>query len=80
MKREVIISYNWNKNDNGEIKPKHQEVLEESAMERILEIMKKGYTSGELYDNVCTDDEDGKDGIEYSGSWDITTKNVDNES
>jgi len=80
MKREVVISYNWSAEDNGEIKPNHQEALEESAMARITEMMKEGYTSGELIDCVRFGDEDGEDGIEYSGSWDITTKNVDDES
>ena len=82
MKREVIISYNWSKDsdelDNStEIKFKHQEALEESAMNRILEMMKEGYTSGELVDCVRMDDEDGEEGIEYSGWWSIDTKNTD---
>ena len=83
MRREVTISYNWEKQgdgkDDGTIKPKHQEALEESAMDRISKMMKEGYSSGELFDCVRFGDEDGEDGIEYSGSWDITTKNIDDE-
>ena len=81
MKREVIISYNWEKRsdgkDDGKISTKHQEALEETAMNRIIEMMKEGYTSGELFDNVSFGDEDGEDGIEYSGYWSINTKNTD---
>ena len=79
MKREVIISYNWSKDDDSEIKPKHQEALEESAMDRITQMMNEGYSSGELNDTVRMDDEDGEEGIEYRGWWSITTKNVEDE-
>jgi hypothetical protein len=80
MKREVKISYEWSNDDDSEIKSNHQEALEESAMKRIIEMMEEGYTSGELNDTVRMDDEDGEEGIEYSGWWSITTKNVDDES
>ena len=77
MKREIIISYNWSADDNRIIKFDHQEALEESAMNRIIEMMKEGYTSGELIDNISMDDEDGEDGVDYSGWWSVTTKNTD---
>jgi hypothetical protein len=32
-------------------------------------MMEEGYTSGELNDTVRMDDEDGEEGIEYSGWW-----------
>lgn len=76
MKRELTISYNWSRDDGKEIKPDHVEALEESAMNRIQDMMGEGYTSGELSDNIIMDDDDG-DGIEYSGWWGLTTKNVD---
>lgn len=76
MKREVTISYNWERVDGDKIKLRHQEALEESAMERITHMMSEGYSSGELCDNVRMDDEDG-DGVEYRGWWSITTKNTD---
>jgi cytosine/adenosine deaminase-related metal-dependent hydrolase len=79
MKREVTISYNWSNDDNTEIKQNHQKALEESAMNRIIEMMREGYTSGELNDNVYMHNDDGEDGIEYRGWWSITTKNVDDE-
>src|ERR1035437_4971054 len=69
MKREVKISYEWSNDDDSEIKSNHQEALEESALKRIIEMMEEGYTSGELNDTVLMDDEDGDEGIEYSGWW-----------
>ena len=59
--------------DNKEIKPSHLEALKESAMERIYECLKKGYVSGELIDNICMNDEDDADGVEYSGWWTLKT-------
>jgi hypothetical protein len=79
MKREVTISYNWKRDDDGEIKPEHVEALEETAMNRIIDMMQEGYTSGELSDNIIMTDEDGEDGISYSGLWSINTKNTNED-
>ena len=74
MKRKVTIDYHWDRDDCQTIVPKHIEALEESAMERIIDQMKQGNTSGELSDTVRMSDEDGEDGIEYSGWWSIDTQ------
>ncbi|OQA09856.1 MAG: hypothetical protein BWY66_00395 [bacterium ADurb.Bin374] len=73
MKREKTISYQWWRDSGEDIDPSHVEALAESAENRIAEMMKKGYPSGVLCDNICsgTDDEDG---VEYSGWWEVKTK------
>lgn len=78
MKRVVTIEYNWamDSDSKAEIKEKHQEALEEKAMERVVDMISEGYTSGELCDNVRMDDEDGENGIAYGGWWSITTKTL----
>jgi len=67
------LEWNMSAFDNREIKQSHLDALKESAMERITECLKEGYVSGELIDNIHMDDEDGEDGIEYSGWWMIKT-------
>lgn len=74
IEREVKITYHWNKCDGTKIHPKHIIALEETAMDRIIEMMKEGYTSGELIDNIHMFDADGEDGIGYSGWWSIDTQ------
>lgn len=76
IERKVTISYNWSRTDDKEIPTEHLEALEESAMERVVEMMDEGYTSGELHDTVRMNDEDGEDGIEYSGHWGMNTEVV----
>lgn len=75
MERKIEITYNWwrigKTGKTHNILPRHTDFLEESAMERISEKMKEGYTSGELYDNIRSDDRDGQDGTEYRGHWEI---------
>jgi len=77
MKREITIQYNWEALD-GEFKKHHIEALEESALERIGSQMSEGVTSGQLYDNIFilyTDlNEDGDEGISYTGWWSSTIK------
>lgn len=75
IEREVIIKYRWWNEDLDKIDSKHAEALEESAMERVIDMIKEGYTSGMLTDNVRMYDNDLEDGIEYRGWWDISTKN-----
>lgn len=71
MKGKVTISYNWQSDiDNkAKIKKEHREALQESAIERATEMMKEGYREGELHDTVRMSDEDGPDGVPYSGWW-----------
>ncbi len=70
MKRTIIISYEWWRGAGEEIKELHVEALEESADLRIGEMMKEGFTSGELRDNIRMND-DPEDGVEYSGYWSV---------
>jgi hypothetical protein len=79
IEREIKISYRWWKNINSdtesvEINSKHIEALEESAMDRITHMMSNGYTSGELVDNICMNEDDPETGIDYSGWWEVTKK------
>lgn len=76
MEKEVTISYNWSNNKGTEVQQNHQAALEESAMNRIIQMMNEGCTSGELHDTIRMDQKDGKDGIEYSGYWSINTKTI----
>ena len=76
IERQIKITYRWSKDDSSEIKTNHQEALDESAQSRIFEMMQQGYTSGELHDNVRMDDEDGEDGVEYSGWFEVSTETL----
>lgn len=69
LERKAEVSYNWWRDDGEEIKQSHIEALEEAAEERIAKMRTDGFTSGELNDNISMDDEDGEDGISYSGWW-----------
>ena len=74
MKKKIIIRYNWINENDTDIKKSHLEALEETAMNRIFEQCQEGYTSGELIDCVRMGEEDGEEGIEYSGWWDMNTE------
>ena len=80
MKRKITITYNWSKNDSGDIKENHKEALEEHAENRILEMTSEGFTSGELSDNIFMNDDDidenGNEGIGYSGWWERKTETL----
>ena len=65
------ISYRWWRTDKKSIRKEHIEALKETAMNRISDLMKDGYASGELIDNIRIDDRDGEDGIEYQGWFEI---------
>ena len=62
LTRKKLITYRWWRED-GEIKPEHVSALEEHADERIAEMLKEGYYSGELNYH------DLEDGVEYQGWW-----------
>lgn len=79
MKKKLEFSYNWTCDSGIEIPEKHKEALKEDAESRIFEMIKEGYTSGELCttvrygkDEVPEEDED--DGLQYSGWWSIETE------
>ena len=73
MQRQKTISYNWSCSQiKGEIPEPLALALEESAEDRIFEMMKEGYISGELLDNVNIDIPNMKtpeDGWECKGWW-----------
>jgi hypothetical protein len=76
MKHIIEITTEWWNNENPklEIKTSHREVLEEEGINRVVEMMKDGYTSGELNHNLCLDRNDPDEGIDYSGFWSLRTK------
>lgn len=75
MSRVVLIDYYWRcQSFKKGIPNELAEALDESAMERILEMMAEGYVSGELNDNVNLDIPNRKtpeDGWECSGWWNL---------
>ena len=73
IKREKTISYRWWRSDGEDVDPAHVEALVESADDRIAQMMKEGFVSGELCDNICSET-DNEDGVEYSGWWEVRLK------
>ena len=71
MEKEIKITYNWSRDDGKDIDKEHEEALEESAQERIFEMIKEGYRGGELNDRIRMNDKDGEDGVGYSGWWSL---------
>ena len=77
LKRKYELSYYW-KCDDGkqEILEHHIEALEETAENLIKEMQKEGNYCGELHDNIFMIDEDinddGEQGISYSGWWNLS--------
>lgn len=69
IERSRTITYRWWRGDDKEIREEHVSLLEEGADNRIHEMIAKGYTCGELNDNIYIDDDDPKDGVEYRGWW-----------
>ena len=75
MSRILTIDYYWRCESLKEGIPQElAEALEESAMDRISEMMKDGYVSGELNDNVVLDlpgHKTPQDGWECTGWWNL---------
>lgn len=68
MKKKTIISQEWWLNEGDKnIPTDHQSELENEGISRAIEMMKDGYTSGELF---CVVD----DGTNYNGFWSLTTE------
>jgi hypothetical protein len=63
-----VITYRWWRGDKKEIQPSNVDELKEHADERIGDMMRQGFTSGELH--ACS-----KNGVEYSGHWDVKDGN-----
>jgi hypothetical protein len=68
MEREILISFNWDLSEYPNLKHEKRLLLEDHAEERIFEMRKQGYTSGELHY------EDNQ--ISISGNWSLTYKNI----
>ena len=75
LERRKLITYRWWRNDTFDITPEHIPALEERADERIAAMAAQGYTSGELYDDICMLDGDPEEGVEYTGWWETTIVN-----
>ena len=78
MNMSIEIDYTWECDQEVETPKKHEEALKEDAESRIFEMIKEGYTSGELFTSVrfgkdIVPEEDEEDGLTYSGSWGIRT-------
>lgn len=72
IEKQIIITFRWwNDDESAEINPAHAKALEESAIERIVDMMKDGSTSGEL-----VDDDTDPDGITYRGAWELNWKTI----
>ena len=71
IQRTKTITYRWW--TDGDINPDHIEALEESAEDRIFEMITRGFTCGELHDNIHMIDDDPIGGVEYSGWWEVST-------
>lgn len=74
MEKKIEINYHWTCDEGIDIPTKHNEPLEEDALNRIFEQIKEGNHQGEL----CTSVRFGKDivpeetedeGLSYSGWW-----------
>lgn len=70
LTRTVSVSYRWWR-DDGNVLPRHVEALENTALERVFEMQRQGFTSGELHDTIHMHG-DPEDGVEYRGSWEIS--------
>jgi hypothetical protein len=69
--KKIELGYYFKRGDGKNIREAHAEHLDELAMERITDMLKEGYTSGELCESVRVDNRDGADGTEYTGWWTV---------
>jgi hypothetical protein len=75
MERKMTIGYNW-LNEEGETPTKsHQEQLEDDAVSRIFEMLREGYTSGELVSYAYSDEIE----IGYYGHWSVRLEEKDGQ-
>ena len=75
MTRKITITYRWWRSDRKKaIKPAHVEALEETAEDRIQEMMGRGCREGELSDSIHMTHRDPADGVEYDGYWQVEKK------
>lgn len=81
MKRTIEIKYWWKcEAIKGEMPARLKEALDESAQDRIGDMMKQGFTSGELVDDVNMDlpgRKTPKDGWACRGWWSFSIKDTE---
>jgi len=63
------FEFYWTSDELDYVKDEHRDALFEQASDRIAEMVKEGYVEGELITYIRTSDEDGEDGVPYSGRW-----------
>lgn len=76
MKRKIVINYEWwmvTDEGNVAVPEKYKDFLVETADEHIKIQMAKGFSSGELSDNILAYADDPDDGVKFKGSWDAST-------
>lgn len=79
MERKMTITYNW-LNEEGETPTQsHQEQLEDDAISRIFEMLREGYTSGELVSYASSDILGSEIEIGYHGHWSIRIEEEDGQ-
>lgn len=76
IEKQITITFRWWNDSDNEIDPRHAEALEETATDTINDMIRDGFTSGELNDNIRMHDSDPEDGIEYQGWWEMSTATV----
>lgn len=75
MKRKLTISYEWSQADGSEVLAHHVPYLEESAFDRIQEMIGAGYVQGQLSDNIHSqEDPEDHEGTDYKGWWTYITE------
>ena len=76
IEKQITITYRWWNNEIEEISSGHMKALEETALDHIAIMLKIGFTSGELKDNIHMYNTDPEDGIEYHGHWEQKQKTL----
>lgn len=69
IERKRIITYRWWDEETDTIDPDHLEQLDNEALERIMQMQREGYTSGELITTLILNDKE----TEFQGWWELTT-------
>jgi len=70
VNKKITISYHFDQREDIELTEEELEYLDEHAVDRANEMIKQGYTSGELYHIMYRDRENEEDfEIECDGWW-----------
>lgn len=68
---EYGVTFKW-WNDSEEIPETHIAELEENALDRISQMIQKGYIAGDLSATIVNYPEENE--VEYRGSWEFSRK------